>query len=226
MLATIKKTIIKPLLSRTLPNRLIVWKTRPVQDFIAITFDDGPNPKFTRTLLDILSAKNIKATFFLVGQAVKQYPDLAKQIVIDGHEIGNHTLTHNSFSRAKLENAYNEIRLAQDVIRETTGVRPTLFRPPYGILSLRIMSVCAFNGLTVVMWSLDTLDCEETADADAIRAVIRTHRIDKGEIVLMHDNNDHTLEILPEFITEQQTKGRHFVTISELLKGQSNSLVG
>lgn len=216
MIAILKKKVVKPLLSCVLPNKLIVWKARPAKEVIALTFDDGPNPQFTPLFLHFLRVHNVKSTFFVIGHAVEQYPDLARQIIREGHEIGNHSFTHNNFSRTKLQNVPDEIWRTQHVIYNATGIRPTLFRPPYGILSLGIMRACVYSDLTVVMWSLDTRDCE-VESSDLIRATIGRHPISKGEIVLMHDDNKHMLEALPEFISEQRAQGHQFVTISELL---------
>lgn len=216
-IGTLKRKVLKPVVVGVVPKRLIAWKAYPSQELLALTFDDGPNSDFTPKFLDLLRQYRAKATFFLVGRSVEQQPELARQIVIEGHEVGNHSMTHNHFTKTKLQNVKKEIDKAQDVIHETSGERPALFRPPYGILSLGVVGHCIRRGITAAMWSLDSLDCERKS-TDFVRRVVQAHEFRRGDIILMHDDNYHSLQILPEFIQTQQALGRRFVTMSELLR--------
>ena len=99
---------------------------------IALTFDDGPNPRTTPIILEELRKRKIKATFFLVGEKVEKHPELAKRIVEEGHDIGNHSYTHINLANLDKQGVKKEIEFTQGIIKKTTGKRPVLFRPPYG----------------------------------------------------------------------------------------------
>lgn len=200
-------------------GRTLVRDARPSANRVALTFDDGPG-EATPLVLDLLKEAGIGATFFLCGQNVERYPEYARRIAEEGHEIGNHTHTHpRLFWKTPGKIAW-EIRQAQQVIAHCTGRPPQLFRPPYGLRWFGLFPVLSQNGLRAVMWSVNSLDWKLPASAIASR-VLRGAA--PGAIILLHDgvppresgNRQPTAEALREIL--QSLKGQYqFATISEM----------
>lgn len=198
-------------------------KLSPNDKVIALTFDDGPWPGYTAQVLNILRENNIKATFFVVGQNLKNYPNLGKQIVAEGHVIGNHTW-HHWYHFFNPQAAAFEIDNTSELISQITGAKTTLFRPPGGMLHNGLASYAKSKKYTVVMWSADSLDYNRP------KASILTSRVLKqskpGGIVLMHDgggNRSQTVAALPQMISKLRQQGYRFVTIPELLELQDKN---
>ncbi|GAX42913.1 polysaccharide deacetylase [Tolypothrix sp. NIES-4075] len=191
------------------------------QKVIALTFDDGPWPESTAKVLDILKKNNIKGTFFLIGRNLKNFPELAKRIVAEGHVIGNHTWTH-SYHFMNPQVAAYELDSTSDLIYQTTGVKTTLFRPPGGIMNNGVAAYARNEKYTIVMWSADSVDYSRPSVPRLIHNV--TKEAKPGGIVLMHDgggNRSHTVQSLPQIIDYFKKQGYSFVTIPELLEMQN-----
>ncbi|MEH1929930.1 polysaccharide deacetylase family protein [Nostoc sp.] len=187
---------------------------------IALTFDDGPWPQTTEQVLDILRANNIKGTFFVVGQNLKNYPELGKQIVAQGHVIANHTW-HHWYHFFNQQAAAFEIDHTADLIYQVTGVKTNLFRPPGGILHNGLVAYAKGQKYAVVIWSADSTDYKLPTVPKLINNVIKDSK--PGGIVLMHDgggNRSRTIQALPEIISNFKKQGYRFVTIPELLEMQ------
>jgi peptidoglycan-N-acetylglucosamine deacetylase len=190
------------------------------QKVIALTFDDGPWPQSTAQVLDILKKNNIKGTFFVIGQNLKNFPDLGKQIVADGHVIANHTW-HHWYHFFNEQAAAYEIDTTSDLIYKVTGVKTTLFRPPGGMLHNGLAAYARSKKYTVVMWSADSIDYKQPAVPRLLNNVIRDSK--PGGIVLMHDgggNRSKTVQALPQIIENFRKQGYRFVTVPELLEMQ------
>jgi peptidoglycan-N-acetylglucosamine deacetylase len=188
------------------------------QKVIALTFDDGPWPQTTEQVLDILKSNNIKGTFFVVGQNLKNYPELGREIVTQGHVIANHTW-HHWYHFMNPQAAAFEIDRTEDLIYEVTGVKTNLFRPPGGILHNGLVAYAKAQKYAVVMWSADSIDYKLPAVPRLINNVIKDSK--PGGIVLMHDgggNRSRTVQALPEIISNFRKQGYRFVTIPELLE--------
>lgn len=188
------------------------------QKVIALTFDDGPWPQTTAQVLDILKKNDIKGTFFVVGQNVKNFPDLMKQIVAEGHAVGNHTWHHWYHSMSPQTAAY-EIDHTTDLIYKTTGVKTSLFRPPGGIMHNGVAAYARNSKYGVIMWSSDSIDYSRPSVPRLINNVFREAK--PGGIVLMHDgggNRSQTVQALPTIIEKFRKQGYSFVTIPELLE--------
>jgi len=193
--------------------------------YVAITFDDGPDPVYTPEILDILKEKDVRATFFLVGKNVRSYPEIARRIVEEGHSIGNHTHTHKSLIPLSAKNTYKEIKDAEAAIEEATGVRPTLFRPPRGVYSSYARKFLKEEGYTLVLWDLSTVDWAELAPNKIVANVI--NKVRPGSIILLHDSGDlityrggnrnSTVKALPEIIDRLRAQGYEFVTIDQMI---------
>ncbi len=185
---------------------------------IALTFDDGPHPRYTREILSILEEYGVKATFFVVGLNVEAYPSLVKAEVDGGHEVGNHTYSHTNLREAQYEGICREIGATERLIYENTDFRSRLLRPPEGLYSPTVCTAAADCDYTIVLWSVDTRDWEHTPAEEIARHVLSEVR--GGDIILFHDfighdspTPDALRQILPKLIEE----GYRFVTVSELL---------
>lgn len=158
---------------------------------IALTFDDGPVPGKTDRILNLLHEARVHATFFLVGLNTSQHPELAKRIVKEGHEVGNHTWRHEDLtgpvSLSTIDDTQREIIAA-------TGKRPQWMRPPYGNTNTAIRAYVASIGLTEVLWTTDSHDWDGYSPAKILALVKLTQ---SGGIVLLHDHGEHTIEALP-----------------------------
>ncbi len=185
---------------------------------IALTFDDGPHPRYTKQILDILEKYGVKATFFFVGQNIDYYPDAARAVVEAGHEIGNHTYTHNRVKRMTEDEVLNEMTRCDDVIYSLGEYQTVLFRPPEGAFGEAVENSASALGYSVILWSVDTRDWAHSSPAEIYENV--TQNIDSGDIILMHDYvsyNSPTPQALELIIPELQRQGYKFVTISELI---------
>ena len=195
-------------------------KLAPEQKVIALTFDDGPWPESTGQVLDILKKNQIKGTFFLIGQNVKNYPGLVKREIAEGHVIGNHTW-HHWYQFLNPQAAAYEIDHTADLIYQVTGIKTNLFRPPGGIMHNGVASYARNSKYAIIRWSSDSVDYSHPAVPKLINNVFRKAK--PGGIVLMHDgggNRSKTVQALPEIIANFRKQGYRFVTIPELLEMQ------
>ena len=191
---------------------------------IALTFDDGPWPRTTVQILKILKKNNIKATFFMVGQPLQEYPQLAKLVVADGHAIANHTW-HHWYRKMDSATAAREIEDTAALIYKTTGVRTSIFRPPGGILNNGLVDYAKKRKDFVAMWSADSIDYRPLSAAKLIKNVVQNAQ--PGGMVLLHDgggNRSHTVQALPKIIADLKKRGYKFVTVPELLEMQDSQL--
>ena len=188
------------------------------QKRIVLTFDDGPHPKQTRRILDFLDKYQIKATFFVIGVNVKQYPDVLREVLDRGHEIGNHTNTHSHAARLDSNALEQQILDCEREIFLQGGASVKLFRPPEGALNDQMRATIRNLGYTNVLWNLDTLDWAHTPPEQIADYVIS--HAQNGDIILMHDYigyDSPTLEALELFVPELLEQGFTFVTVGELL---------
>lgn len=176
---------------------------------VSLTFDDGPNEEYTTQVLDILNQYDIQGTFFVVGAYVEDHPDIAQRIVDEGHIIANHTYSHPDLSKITDEEVLQQIEWAQDSIRDVTGVEAHLFRMPFGSGGKRVVDIASDEGLTSIIWNVDTLDWE-SHDVNSIVERIWL-LLEKRSIILMHDTHQATPGALKIIIPELIKKGYEFV---------------
>lgn len=182
---------------------------------IALTFDAGPGPR-TAELLDNLKAKNVHATFFLLGKNhVLAHPDLVRREAVEGHEIGNHTWTHQRLDDLTPGRIRDELDCTQDAIKKITGTAPTLMRPPQGGTNETVGSVARSLGLSEVLWSATASDYA-TTDTRLIGDRI-LEQASRDGIILLHDIYEGTVPAVPRIIDELRARGYTFVTVSQLL---------
>ena len=185
---------------------------------IALTFDDGPHPRVTNEILDLLAEYGAKATFFVVGKNLEYYGEAARRAVSEGHELGNHTYSHPHLSEVGAAALEREILKSAELIERLTGVTGTLFRPPEGSCRSEVLSVVKKNGYSTVLWDVDTRDWSGVSGEVIVKNVIKNVR--EGSIVLFHDyvgRNCHTVAALKEILPRLSAAGYRFVTVSELL---------
>ena len=178
---------------------------------VALTFDDGPVPGSTELILDVLEEHDVKATFFVLGQMVEEYPDIAKRIVDEGHEIANHTYSHPEMTKLSDEGLRYEIGHTQSLIQEHTGTWPRAFRPPYGASNQYVRDTV---GIREVMWNIDTMDWQ-TRNSDLITNSVMTS-VQDGSLILMHDIVDATPQAVVNLMDNLDHDEFEFVTVSEL----------
>ena len=185
-------------------------------NYIAMTFDDGPHPHNTPRLLDILRARNIKATFFVIGQSVDLYPQVVRRAVAEGHEIGNHTYSHRLLSKSSDSEICLDLSRCRDAIAHASGVQPRTMRPPYGgmLQRQREMVHNAF-GYPTILWSVDPLDWKRPGASVITSRILRGTTA--GSIILSHDLHAPTVDAMPATLDGLLRGGFQFVTVSQLL---------
>lgn len=186
---------------------------------IALTFDDGPHPKETDKVLDVLNKYNIKATFFIAGKHAKWYTNPLIRASKEGHEIGNHTFNHPDISNLSLSQIEEEIVKCEDTLVEITGKKPTLFRPPYGSYKRSdLEEIAKKHDYKIILWTtIDARDWENPPASTIASTII--NKAKNGDIILLHDYaTNNTVEALDRIIPEMQKRGFQFVTVSELLE--------
>lgn len=179
---------------------------------VALTFDDGPSPKYTPLLLDGLKERNVRATFFLLGQNVKENQELVQRMQAEGHLLGNHTYNHVQLNKIPETTARQEILKTNNEIYEATGKYPEYMRPPYGAWK-KNMELCV--EMLPVFWDIDTLDWK-SQNVDAILKAAGEEPED-GSIILMHDEYQTSVEAALLIIDRLKEKGYEFVTVDELI---------
>ncbi len=180
---------------------------------ISISFDAAWGNEDTRTLIEILDRYDITATFFLVGEWVEKYPESVKELSDAGHEIMNHSDTHPHMSKLSAEQMRREIEACNDRIEAITGVRPTLFRAPYGEYCDGLIRVLEGLGMYCIQWDVDSLDWKDLSPAEISSRVCGGVR--PGSICLFHNAAKNTPAALPLLIERLQSEGYRFVPISE-----------
>lgn len=185
-------------------------------NYIAMTFDDGPHPQNTPRLLDILRARNIKATFYVIGRSVDLYPQIVRRTVAEGHEIGNHTHTHRLLSKLGDSEVRNELARCRDAVARAAGVQMRTMRPPYGgLLQRQREMVRAEFGYPTILWSVDPLDWKRPGPSVVTSRILSGTT--SGAIVLAHDLHASTVDAMPATFDGLLRRGFKFVTVSQLL---------
>ena len=179
---------------------------------IALTFDDGPHPRYTVKLLDGLKERGVKATFFVTGANVSKYPEIVERMYKEGHLIGNHTFHHIQLTAANGEQFREEIVSTNEAIREITGEDTEYIRPPYGSWNKKYEEEL---NMFPVLWSIDPRDwCLDDKDCIVRNTV---SRVKEGDIILMHDQYPSSVAAALEIVDLLQKEGYEFVTVEEIL---------
>jgi peptidoglycan/xylan/chitin deacetylase (PgdA/CDA1 family) len=185
--------------------------------YIAMTFDDGPSATLTPKLLDLLAARHIKATFFVIGENVAEHPEIVARAAQEGHEIGNHSWSHPNFGKMSDQGVRSQLQRTDDAIKNATGMRPTLMRPPYGSITDREKHwIHDEFGYQIILWDVDPYDWKRPGPAVVRNRILKETR--PGSIVLSHDIHPGTIEAMPSTLDALEAKGLKFVTVSELIR--------
>jgi peptidoglycan-N-acetylglucosamine deacetylase len=182
---------------------------------VAITIDDGPDPRYGPAIANYLYRAHVPATFFMVGIRVKQFPDVVKLIASDGFEIGNHTYDHQRLDALKPHEIASELRLCTEHLRQVTGREVFLMRPPGEQFNAKVLNVAKSLGYVTVDWTCGARDYDnESAPFIAGRILDRT---ENGSIILLHQDQPSTIGALPVIVAGLRAHGYRFVTISQML---------
>ncbi len=185
--------------------------------YIAMTFDDGPSATLTPKLLDLLAAHHIKATFFVLGENLTEHPEIVARAAREGHEIANHSWSHPNFGKMSDESVRRQLWQTDDAIKNATGKRPTLMRPPYGSITAREKHwIHDELGYQIILWDVDPNDWKRPGPAVVRNRILKETR--PGSIVLSHDIHPGTIEAMPSTFEALEAKGFKFVTVSELIR--------
>lgn len=203
-------------------TRRVCWRAPIAEKKIALTFDDGPQPQYTPQLLDLLHRFGVPATFFMIGKHVAAHRDLAREIAARGHELGNHTFSHQMMFRLSNEEMRDEILRTDELLRSLDGARPRFLRPPMGLFSRRVLDVVEQAGYRTVVGNVYPRDPHLPGKEKILTRVLK--RTITGSIIILHDggNGRHvdrsqTVWAVERLIPQLQARGFAFATLSELL---------
>jgi peptidoglycan/xylan/chitin deacetylase (PgdA/CDA1 family) len=198
----------------------VICKAQTDKKEVAISFDDGPALNYTLEILQVLKSENVKAAFFCIGNRIAGNEGILQQIHAEGHLAGNHSHTHHFwFDLYSAKKMQEDLKQVDDAMFKTIGLKPKLFRPPYGVMNPNLKKAIIRNGYTAVGWSvrsLDTVAKDEKKLLSKINAGIKP-----GAVFLFHDTCRITLNVLPEFIQEVKKRGYNIIPLDKLLALQA-----
>ncbi|MEJ6388415.1 polysaccharide deacetylase family protein [Gymnodinialimonas ulvae] len=193
-----------------------VTRVPTAQPYVAMTFDDGPHPRLTPQLLDMLAARGIRATFYVIGRNAQRYPQILQRMVAEGHEIGNHTWSHPNLHGHSDGAVLSQVDRTNRAVYEAVGRPPVTMRPPYGNLYDRQrLMLHQSRAMPTVLWSIDTLDWQRPGSSVVSRRVINGSH--SGGVILAHDIHSATVRAMPAALDGVVGRGFRFVTVSELI---------
>lgn len=210
--------------STTASRTEVFWRVQTTEKLVALTFDDGPDPRWTPLVLDALADHDAQATFFQMGDAVRKHPAVTQAVHAAGHEVASHTARHTDLTDLDYDELWDNLTLTHEAITDATGTPPVLLRPPYGRIDSLGLFAAAELGYQVALWShhLPTWDAEAKVDLDVATA-------SPGMIILCHDGRGTPEESLyvavRRLLSELTADGYTFVTVSDLLAAQQAAAV-
>jgi len=205
-------------IANLLPNGLIVTRAgkRATGKVLYLTFDDGPHEQFTKPILEILNANDARATFFCIGNNLSRNRALASQLVADGHLLANHSQAHQSFRTLSLKDQVREANECNQLISDIQQGDSRIFRAPQGILSLPLLFALKRQAWKIVHWSYDSMDYVKMSLDDHIKR-FEQNPVIPGDIVLFHDDNQITVDLLALLLPEWKEAGYRFETVNALV---------
>jgi peptidoglycan/xylan/chitin deacetylase (PgdA/CDA1 family) len=212
------RQVVRSALAYALPKRLFLVRGPQDSREVCLTFDDGPHPEHTPRLLEVLASQGVAATFFIVGQQARRYPELVRRLADEGHVVVHHSYYHADPSRTSASQLLEEIRQTSDLLSELLDEVPELFRPPHGKLTGAKLWRLWRAGQTVVLWNVDPKDYALHSVAQGL-SWFQTRPLRGGDIVLFHDTHPFAAEILPELIRAARQRGLSFTTPRHWLNG-------
>lgn len=202
-------------LLRLLPNSLVVTRLRSREKVLYLTFDDGPDPDFTPPILELLQRHGATASFFLIGDRIDGERALVQRLVDAGHQLGNHSWTHPFMSDLSLPAQLDQIDRTDAKLAEFDGRARHPFRPPCGVLPLNLLWHYARDRRTIAYWSYDSHDYEKRPAAE-IAPLLQADPPVAGDVVLMHDDNGDTVDLLATVLPQWRQQGYQVRALPEL----------
>lgn len=197
------------------PKEIPIYYVDTDEKVCALSFDAAWGNEQTNTLLDILDEYEVKSTFFLVKQWVDKYPEDVKEIAARGHDVGNHSATHQHMAELSAEQQQEEIESCNKAIEKLTGSAPVLFRAPYGEYDNKLVQGLKERGMYCVQWNIDSLDWKNPSPDEMVNRI--KEKLCPGSIILMHNGAENTPEALPKIIEAIRSKGYAVVPVSKLI---------
>lgn len=200
----------------------VFWRLDTEERKVALTFDDGPNDRYTPDLLQVLAEHRVPATFFLIGRHLEQHPEVARAAVAAGHEIANHTYSHASLAFLSAEEIAAEVKHTDRLVRDLLGVKPNLIRPPKGLFTRRVVGVIEEIGYQTVVGDVYPRDPHEPGREKIVARILE--RVRPGSVIILHDGGNtpdfdrsDTVRAVAEIIPALLDQGYRFVRVSDLL---------
>jgi peptidoglycan-N-acetylglucosamine deacetylase len=182
---------------------------------IAVTFDDGPTPE-TLKVLELLKKYDVKATFFCIGKQIEKYPDILRQVIDEGHTIGNHTYSHSpKMSLWNMEAVLKELTKTDEIIYSIGRVKAKLYRPPYGVTFPQLARAIKVTNHKVIGWNIRSLDAVINDEQRILKRI--TSRLKPGSIILLHDTSQKSVNVLEQLLVVLQSENYKPVTVDRLL---------
>jgi peptidoglycan/xylan/chitin deacetylase (PgdA/CDA1 family) len=199
-------------------SKIVFTRCEVPAPVIAITFDDGPNPDHTPRLLDMLKARNIKATFFMVGRCVVTWPHIVKRIADEGHEVANHSWSHPLLTSLGNTSLDSQLQKTHDAILKACGKAPLHYRPPYGAIGMsQRKRIHEKLGYSTILWDVDPLDWKTPRNSKKVEERILANT-KSGSIILTHDIHGTTVDAMPATLDALIARGYQFATVSQLIE--------
>lgn len=184
---------------------------------VAITFDSAWGDEDAQEIRDILNKYEVKVTFFMVGDWMRKYPELVKQLAADGHDMANHSNKHPHVTQMSKEAVKEDLMAAHEEIKNLTGTNCNLYRPPYGEYNNAVLEAAKECGYHTIQWDVDSLDWKGYDAATLVNKVVGHKHLGDGSIILLHNGAKHTAEALPKIIEGLKEKGFEIVPVSKLI---------
>lgn len=204
---------------KTVLNNGSIRGLDPKKPMVALTFDDGPHPRYTSEILETLKENNEVATFFVLGSRAEEYQNVIKNITANGNQLGNHTYDHKQLTKLNKLDIESEINKTSAILKNITGAAPSLTRPTYGSVN---DNVRMYAGSPLILWSVDTLDWKTRNTNKIVKQALA--KVKDGDIILMHDIYKTTSEAVKIIAKELKSRGYQTVTINELYEARGVSL--
>lgn len=183
---------------------------------ISITFDDGPDKIFTPKVLELLEKYNAKATFFLIGHKIDDNKEVVNQIISNGHSIGNHTYAHtNNYGFLSAKQVLLDLEKCMNKIEDLFHIKTKMFRPAFGVTNPRIAKAVQELKLQTIGWSVRSLDTTKDSKEKILKRI--TKNLQKGDVVLLHDTSEKTIEVLEHFLEFLKDKNMKSITVDQLI---------
>ena len=198
-------------------KELPIYSVETEEKKVALSFDAAWGNEDTQIILDTLAKYNVHATFFMTGGWVENYPEDVKKIQTAGHDLANHSENHKNMSQLSDTECQEELMKVHNKVKELTGVKMDLFRPPYGDYDDHVITNAKGCGYYTIQWSVDSLDWKNYGVESIIKTVTEHKDLKNGAIILMHNGAKYTAQALPTVIEKLQADGYEIVPISELI---------